>query len=80
MSRICYITAKRPKTGNTVSHANKKIKRRFDINLHSKRFWSELQNKFIRLRISAKGLRIIDKLGLDNVLNDIVKYRKDIVK
>ena len=78
MSQVCYITSKRPRVGNTVSHANKKTKRRFNINLHSKRFWHEGQKRFIKLRISTQGMRIIDKFGLATVLNNLHKYRHDI--
>ena len=58
-------------TGNNVSHANNKNKRRFLPNLHSRRFWVENENRWVRLRVSTKGLRIIDKLGIDQVLTDI---------
>jgi large subunit ribosomal protein L28 len=78
MSQICYITNKRPSVGNTVSHANKKTKRRFNINLHNKRFWHEGQKRFIKLRISTQGMRIIDKVGLETVLNNLHKYRNNI--
>ena len=73
MSRICQVTGKRPVTGNNVSHAHNKTKRRFNPNLHSHKFWVESENRFVRLRVSAKGMRIIDKLGIDNVLTDIRK-------
>ncbi len=71
MSRVCQITGKRPITGNNVSHANNKTKRRFMPNLHSHRFWVESENRFVRLRISSKGMRIIDKYGIDKVLADL---------
>ncbi|MEM7406633.1 MAG: 50S ribosomal protein L28 [Pseudomonadota bacterium] len=71
MSRVCQVTGKRPVTGNNVSHANNKTRRRFLPNLHSRRFWSEAENRWIRLRVSAKGLRIIDKKGIDVVLADL---------
>lgn len=80
MSQICQVTGKRPRIGNTVSHANKKAKRRFNINLHSKRFWLEEQKRFIKLRVSTKGLRIIDKTGIENVLANISQYRDDIAR
>ena len=73
MSKICQVTGKRPVTGNNVSHAHNKTKRRFNPNLHSHKFWVESENRFVRLKISAKGMRIIDKLGIDNVLADIRK-------
>ena len=78
MSQVCQVTGKRPRIGNTVSHANKKAKRRFNINLHSKRFWLEEQKRFIKLRVSTQGIRIIDKFGIEKVLENIKKYRDDI--
>lgn len=71
MSKVCQVTGKRPITGNNVSHAHNKTKRRFLPNLHSRRFWSESENRWIRLRVSTKGIRIIDKLGIDQVVADI---------
>ena len=71
MSRVCQVTGKRPTTGNNVSHSNIKTKRRFLPNLHSHRFWVESENRFVRLRVSAKGMRIIDKKGIDAVLKDV---------
>jgi large subunit ribosomal protein L28 len=68
MSRVCQITGKRPMTGNNVSHANNKTKRRFLPNIQKRRFWVQEENRFVTLRISAKGLRIIDKLGITTVL------------
>lgn len=68
MSRVCQVTGKRPITGNNVSHANNKTKRRFLPNLQSHRLWLEEEQRYVRLRITAKGLRIIDKLGLKAVL------------
>ena len=71
MSKVCQVTGKRPVTGNNVSHAQNKTRRRFVPNLHSKRFWVESQKRFVRLRVSAKGMRIIDKKGIDAVLADL---------
>lgn len=71
MSRVCQVTGKRPMTGNNVSHANNKTRRRFLPNLHTQRFWVASENRWVRLRVSSKGLRIIDKLGIDAVLTDI---------
>lgn len=68
MARVCQVTGKRPVAGNNVSHAQNKTRRRFLPNLHSKRFWVESENRFISLRVSSKGLRIIDKKGIDTVL------------
>jgi large subunit ribosomal protein L28 len=73
MARVCQVTGKRPLVGNNVSHANNKTKRRFLPNLHNKRFWSEQQNRFIRLRVSTKGMKTIDKYGLDSVLEELRK-------
>ena len=71
MSRVCQVTGKRPLSGNNVSHANNKTRRRFLPNLHSRRFWSEAENRWVRLRVSTKGLRIIDKKVIDVVLADL---------
>ena len=71
MSRVCQVTGKRPMVGNNVSHANNKTRRRFLPNLHNHRFWVESENHFVRLRVSTKGMRIIDKLGIDKVLADL---------
>jgi len=71
MSKICQVTGKRPVTGNNVSHSNIKTKRRFEPNLHYHRFWVESEKRFVRLRVSSKGMRIIDKKGIDSVLADI---------
>lgn len=71
MSRVCQITGKRPMVGNNVSHANNKTKRRFLPNLHYHRFWVESENRYVRLRVSSQGMRLIDKKGIDTVLADI---------
>ncbi len=71
MSRVCQVTGKRPLTGNNVSHANNKTRRRFLPNLQTHRFWVESEKKWVRLRLSTKGMRIIDKLGIDAVLADL---------
>lgn len=71
MSRVCQVTGKRPMAGNNVSHANNKTKRRFLPNLHSHRFWVEDENRWVKLRVSCHGMRIIDKRGINNVLADI---------
>ncbi len=71
MSRVCQVTGKRPISGNNVSHSNIKSKRRFLPNLHSHRFWVENENRWVKLRVSTKGLRIIDKKGIDVVLKDL---------
>ena len=71
MSRVCMVTGKKPVTGNNVSHAKNRTRRRFCPNLHSHRFWVEFEKRFVKLRLSSKGMRIIDKLGIDRVLSDI---------
>jgi large subunit ribosomal protein L28 len=71
MSRVCMVTGKTPVTGNNVSHANNKTRRRFSPNIHSHRFWVESEKRFVKLRLSTKGMRIIDKNGIDAVLADI---------
>lgn len=68
MSKVCQITGKRPQVGNNVSHANNKTKRRFLPNLQTHRFWVESLGRFVKLRVSAKGMRTIDKLGIEAVL------------
>ena len=68
MSMICQVTGKKPVTGHNVSHANNKTHRRFLPNLHTRRFWVESEKRFIRLRVSCQGIRIIDKLGIEQVL------------
>jgi len=71
MSRVCQVTGKKPQTGNNVSHANNKTKRRFLPNLRYKRIWVESENRWVRLRLTRKGLRIIDKKGIDVVLAEM---------
>jgi large subunit ribosomal protein L28 len=71
MSKVCQVTGKRPITGNNVSHAHNKTKRRFLPNLHYKRFWVEGEKRWVRLRVSSNGMRIIDKKGIDAVLADL---------
>jgi len=71
MSRVCQITGKRPATGNTVSHANNKRRRRFLPNLHTQRFWLEGEKRWISLRVSTHGLRTIEKKGLAAVLSGL---------
>ena len=71
MSRVCQVTGKRPITGNNVSHANNRTRRRFLPNLHEHRFWVESERRFIKLRVSSHGMRIIDKKGIDVVLDEL---------
>ena len=71
MSKVCQVTGKRPMSGNNVSHANNRTRRRFLPNLQNKRFWLEAETRYVRLRVSHKGLRIIDKHGIDKVVADL---------
>ena len=71
MSRVCQVTGKKPMTGNNVSHAQNKNKRRFMPNLRFHRFWVDSENRYVRLRVSSKGMKIIDKKGIDEVLKDV---------
>ena len=71
MSRVCQVTGKGPKTGNTVSHANNRKRRRFLPNLHSQRFWLETERRFVSLRVSTRGLRTSEKRGIEVVVADL---------
>ena len=73
MSNVCQVTGKRPQSGNNVSHANNKTRRRFMPNLRTHRFWVDSEKRFVKLRVSSKGMRIIDKLGIETVLADMRK-------
>lgn len=71
MSKVCQVTGKRPVAGNNVSHAHNKTRRRFLPNIHDHKFWLESENRFVKLRVSAKGMRIIDKKGIDVVVAEM---------
>lgn len=71
MSRVCQVTGKRVRTGNNVSHANNRTRRRFLPNLHYRRLWVESEKRWVRLRLSQQGLRTIDKKGIDAVLAEL---------
>ena len=71
MARVCQVTGKGPMVGNKVSHANNKTKRRFLPNLQNRRFWVESENRFVSLRLTTAGIRLIDKKGIDAVLADL---------
>ncbi len=71
MSRVCQVTGKRPMSGHKVSHANNKTKRRFLPNLHYHRYWVESEKRWVRLRLSTSGMRLIDKQGIDMVIRDL---------
>jgi large subunit ribosomal protein L28 len=71
MAKVCQVTGKRPAVGNNRSHAKNSTRRRFLPNLQSHRFWVDSENRFVKLRLSVKGMRIIDKKGIDTVLSDM---------
>tara|TARA_B100000508_G_C11270194_1_gene185331 strand:- start:275 stop:511 length:237 start_codon:yes stop_codon:yes gene_type:complete len=71
MSRVCQVTGKKPMAGHNVSHSNIKTKRRFLPNLKDHRFWVASEKRYVKLRVSSHGMRIIDKKGIDSVLSDI---------
>ncbi len=71
MSRVCQVTGKGPSYGNNVSHANNKTRRRWLPNLQTHRFWVESEKRFVRLRVSTRAMRTIDKLGIEKVLADL---------
>lgn len=71
MSRVCQVTGKKPLAGNTVSHAHNKARRRFLPNLQSRRFWLPSEKRFVKLRVSGKGLRTIDKKGIEVVVSEL---------
>ena len=78
MTKVCKITGKTPTVGHKVSHSNIKTKKRFDINLKEHRFYIPSQKRFIRLRVTTKGIRIIDKLGIESVLQSMGKWTGDV--
>ena len=71
MSRVCEVTGKKPMFGNNVSHAKNKTKRRFNINLQRKKFWLPDENRYVTLRVSTSGMKIIDKKGIRKVVDDL---------
>ena len=71
MSQVCQVTGKRPMSGNNVSHAKNRTRRRFSPNLHYHRFWVSADKRYVKLRVSASGMRLIDKLGIEAVLADM---------
>ena len=71
MSRVCEVTGKKPMFGNNVSHAKNKTKRRFNINLQRKKFWLSDENRYVTLRVSTSGMKIIDKKGIKKVVEDL---------
>lgn len=77
MAKVCVVTGKKPMSGNNVSHANNKTRRRFEPNLQHKRFWVPSEKRFVRLKVTAKAIKIISKKGIERVLADL---RKDGLK
>ena len=71
MAWVCQVTGKAPMSGNNVSHANNKTKRRFMPNLQNRRFWLEGEKRWVRLRVSNAGLRTIDKNGIESVVAEL---------
>ena len=78
MSRVCEVTGKKPMFGNNVSHANNKSRRRFNVNLQKKRFWLPDEKRYVTLRVSTKGMRIIDKKGIRKVVNELKAKGKSV--
>ncbi len=71
MPKVCAVTGKKPQYGNRVSHANNRTRRRFEPNLHEKRFWVPSENRFVKLKVSSRGIKTINKLGIERVLADM---------
>ncbi len=71
MSKVCQVTGKKPLSGNNVSHAKNRTKRTFEPNLHKHKFWIESEKRYVNLKVSAKGMRIIDKKGIEQVIQEI---------
>ncbi|WP_017624415.1 50S ribosomal protein L28 [Nocardiopsis chromatogenes] len=71
MSRVCQVTGKRPAFGNNVSHSHRRTRRRFDVNLQTKRYWLESERRWVRLRVSTKGMKVVDRRGVERVVAEI---------
>ena len=78
MAKVCVVTGKKPMFGNNVSHANNKTRRRFEPNLHVKRFWVPSEKRWVKMKVSAKAIKIITKIGIERVLADMRKRGKKI--
>ena len=78
MSKVCQVTGKKPLSGNNVSHAKNRTKRTFEPNLHKHKFWIESEKRYVNLKVSAKGMRIIDKKGIEQVIQEIRSRGKKI--
>ncbi len=77
MSKVCQLTGKKPISGNNVSHSNRKTKRKFYPNVHTKRFYIQEKDQWVTLKVSAKAIRTINKLGLLEYLNKLDKKGVD---
>jgi large subunit ribosomal protein L28 len=73
MSRICQVTGRKPSFGNHVSHSHRKVRRRWDPNIQKHRFWLPSEKRFITLKVSAKGIKTINKNGIESVVADLRK-------
>lgn len=71
MSRVCQVTGRKPAFGNRISHSNRRTRRRFDPNIQSKRYWLPTEGRHVRLRVSTKGMKIIDARGIERVVAQI---------
>jgi len=78
MAKVCVVTGKRPMSGNNVSHANNRTRRRFEPNLHDKRFWLPSEKRFVKMRVSAKAIKIINKKGIEAVVAEMRKEGKKV--
>ncbi len=78
MAKVCVVTGKKPMSGNNVSHANNKTRRRFEPNLHDKRFWVPSEKRWVKLRVSAKAIKIINKRGIESVLAEMRRDGKKV--
>jgi large subunit ribosomal protein L28 len=78
MAKVCVVTGRKPQSGHNVSHANNKTKRRFEPNLQDKRFWVQSEKRWVRLRVSAKAIKIINRVGIESVLADLRKRGKKV--
>jgi large subunit ribosomal protein L28 len=73
MAKVCQVTGKKPQSGNNVSHANNRTKRKFEPNLQSHRFFLASENRYVRLKVSARGIKTIDKNGIEAVVAEMRK-------
>jgi len=71
MSRVCQVTGREPAFGNNVSHSHRRTKRRFDVNVQRKRYWVPSEGRYVTLRVSARGIKVIDARGIDAVVADL---------